>query len=499
MVAIGLYISRKVKTSEDYFLAKRSLPGWLVGISIFATTISCLSFTAIPAFTFKHDYLWVSSSCVYIFVAVFAMYFIMPFFRKVQTPSGYEYLERRFGTWARVYLALGYVVMNSFRMGIILYAIALTFETATGIRLPWIVVVLGVTAAVYAISGGLEAVIWTDLFQSGILLVGAVVCIGAALHGVPGGFSHVAATAYHGGKMSLGSMDLSLTERTFWTIVITSIFSMSSASTTAQDAIQRYRAPESEKEARIALGVSAFTMVPVWLLFSFLGTVLWAFYQAFPDPHVQAMAQANPEKIVPYFIFTQLPSGLGGIVLAGMLMASVSAINGSLNACAATATSDFYERFIAPGRPPRHYLSAGRWISCLFGAGMIGMALLVYWFRQSTLQDLQALMIMIITAGSFGLFMIGFLSRRVDNFSAAWATGLTVAGVSLWVFLQSDWARLRWPGLSPYLPNLFWLSVFSNVSLFALAWLIARLFNRRCRHSLTDLTIFTLRKEDAGH
>lgn len=127
------------------------------------------------------------------------------------------------------------------------------------------------------------------------------------------------------------------------------------------------------------------------------------------------------------------------------------------------------------------------------------MALLVYWFRQSTLQDLQALMIMIITAGSFGLFMIGFLSRRVDNFSAAWATGLTVAGVSLWVFLQSDWARLRWPGLSPYLPNLFWLSVFSNVSLFALAWLIARLFNRRCRHSLTDLTIFTLRKEDAGH
>jgi len=496
LICVGAYFSRRIKNADGYFLANRSMPGWLVGISMMATMISAMSFLAIPAFTYTENYLWVPSSVIYAFMAVVAMYVFMPFFRRIKTPSGYEYLEKRFGLWARIYLASGFTLFHFLRMGIVLYAISLPFQTISGIDTVWLVVIIGVIAGAYTVAGGLEAVIWTDLFQAVLLLVGALICVPVVLNGIPGGLEQVITEAYDAGKMSLGGWEFDLSERTFWTMLIFALVMGAAGFATNQDVIQRYRAPKSDKQARIAIAVSAFTIVPIWLYFSFLGTALWVFYQTFPDPTVLAYAESAPEKIVPYFVFSHLPAGVGGLVLAGLIMAAMSSLDSSINACSATLTSDFYQRFFAKDKDPEHYLKAGRWFSVAFTCIMIAVALTIHFYRDITLQDLQAIFQILLTAGTFGLMLIGFLSTRVDNRSALTAAVITVVLVVGWIVLDTGWMKTMVPSLEDWVPNKFWLPAIANVMIFVLAILISRITGRRAEGDLTNLTLKTLEPEE---
>lgn len=128
LIAIGVYCARKSKSSEAYFLAGRSMPGWVVGFSLFATIISSMTFLALPGFAYSEDWRYMPAHYLYPLVALLAMVLFMPFFRRGHVSSAYEYLERRFGTWARLYAATAFMSWHIFKTGVILYAVCLTIE-----------------------------------------------------------------------------------------------------------------------------------------------------------------------------------------------------------------------------------------------------------------------------------------------------------------------------------------------------------------------------------
>ncbi len=554
-LSVGAYFSRKQTGTKSYFLGGGNLPGWLVGFSITASMISAMTFLALPGYTFKEDWFWVLPSFCFLILGVLSAYFIVPFFRRVQTPSGYAFLEQRYGTWARVYAAVGFMTFNLMRLGIVLYVTSIAleeflpvagalraFEGAMGGDLPWlfhepifwVILILGAVATLYTMFGGLEAVIWTDFFQSMLFIFGGATLLPIILYQISqvtdvsflGGFSEIFTRAAEAGKLSIGSTELTLGEvdgkKTLWVVMISTLFVNANDYTTRQDFIQRYRAPKDLFNARFAVILGACTVVPIWLYFNFLGTSLWVYYDIAPDATVDAFRNIAPEKIVPYFMAQYLPVGLKGFFLAAILTASLSTMAPMLNACTVTWVDDFYHRFIVRNKPDMHYVRVGRVSTCLIGVFMVTSATLIYVWRSQTLQNMHATLAMICSIGLFGLFMVGFFSKGVGNRAAFCASSIVVPLGLLWsafYFIKNSegfpasfggWLHENFLGggsasleeviasvsqfhanMDNWVPDIFWLTVFMNLLMIGLALLFSKIFPQE-KKELKNLTIHTV-------
>ena len=370
-------------------------------------------------------------------------------------------------TWPRVFC-----FSTPSALGVVLYVTCLSLEVFFGIPALWLMLILGIVTTIYTMMGGFEAVVWTEFFQAVVLSLGALIMVPVALGTVPGGMGTVFHLARPAGKMSFGSTELTLAGKTVWVMVLASLFYEASDFATRQNFIQRYRAPRSLGQARFGLLIATLTVVPIWLYFNFLGTVLWTYYRLNPDPIVTAFTVRDPEKIVPYFMATHLPLVLNGVVLAAMVMASLSTLAGVLNSCAATWVGDFHLRFLSPHADEPQQLRLSRRTTLVMGAIMIFLALLIHILRTQTLQDLQATGQMVFNAGIFGLFMIGFYRSRIGGRAALCASVSVVALVGLWF---TGYVR-GWAG---WLPDPFWIPVFSNLGLPALAFIFAWILHDR--------------------
>ena len=493
LVAIGVYCARKTRSADAYFLANRSMPGWVVAFSIMATIVSSMTFLAIPAATFQDDWRFMPAHFLYFIPAAIAYFVFMPFFRRGHVRTAYEYLERRFGTWARIYGAVAFLLYHVFRTGIILYVVSLPFQQMSGVELPYVIIVLGVLVAAYTVAGGLEAVIYTDFLQGLALIAGGLLCTPIIANLLPGGLGQIFTEAYADGKFGVGSTALNLDEKTVWVIILVYQFSFLQIVCTDQSMVQRYLAMKTDKEARQGVLLGTLLTIPVWLYFAFIGTALYVFYQHFPAPALQG---AEPEEVFPYFILTQVPAGVAGFVIAGLVAAAMSTLDSSINASAATVTTDFYRRFRPSAGDERHFLTVGRWLSVLFSAIMIGVALVIHWMRSETLMDVQTVVYPIVTAGLLSLFLLGFLTVRVGSRAAAVATVATVFLVAVWAFLATDMGSTYFPWVAKWLPNTFWIGVLPHVFLLVVGYLLSLLLPRRSNRRLDDLTIWTTAKAE---
>lgn len=488
MLAIGPYFARRNKTSESFFLAGRRLPGWLIGFSLMATIISSMTFLATPGFTYKADWRYMPTHFTFLIAATLALYLFMPFFRRSLVSSAYEYLELRFGLWARVYAATGFVLFQICKSAIVLYAVSLPFQAMTGLSTPWFILIIGILVGVYTTAGGFEAVVWADFFQALILICGALICLPVILYNIPGGFPQFFEVAREDGKMFMGSFSMSLTERTFWVMMFNHIFWYSHLMCSDQMAVQRYVAASTDAQARRSIWFSVYTVIPVWVYFTFLGTALYVLYKVVPDSGVEGLL---PEQILPYFILTSLPVGLSGLVFAGIAAAAMSTTSSIVNATAQILTTDFYRRMFVKSKPESHYLAAGRWFTFMIVALSIITALFIHFVRTSALVDIQQIFITVLSGGLLGLFMIGFLTKRVDSFSALVATVITVLSVCVWMFLKSGIGSRLYPELSMRVPDEFLINVVSNIFIFGFAYLFAVIFKRRSRKKLDGLTMWS--------
>ena len=175
------------------------------------------------------------------------IWFIVPMYRQIIRLSAYEYFEKRFGYFARLYSSLAFLMAHFTKMGSALYLLALALSSMTGMSTYPVIVILGITAVIYTLLGGIEAVIWTDVIQGSVLVGGGLLCAGILLFGAEQGPVAVIQTALENGKMGMGPYDLDFTRLTFWVMAINGIFYALQKYGTDQTVVQRFLLAKSNR------------------------------------------------------------------------------------------------------------------------------------------------------------------------------------------------------------------------------------------------------------
>ena len=462
VVAFGCSFFKKKGTSEEFTSAGRSLPGWVVGMSIFATYVSSISYLGYPGKAFSGDWNAFVFSLSIPIASYFAARYFVPFYRSQDSISAYSFLENRFGPWARIYASSCYLLTQIARTGSILYLLALPMNVLLGWHIQTIIVVTSVAIVLYSMLGGMKAVIWTEAIQGIILIGGALVCMFILLFDMPGGPVQTFSIAMEDGKFSLGSFGSSLSESTFWVCLIYGIFTNLQNYGIDQSYVQRYHTAKNEKEAKFSALFGGYLFIPVSAVFFMIGTGLYAFYKVHPGILPDGV---GADYVFPFFIVNELPVGLTGLLIASIFAAGMSTIATSVTSSSTIILTDYYQRF------RKHAGNRERMLVLKLSSvgGVVAGILVAFAFMsvQSALDAWWALA-SIFSGGMLGLFLLGYISRKARNFDA-------VLGVVCGVIL------VCWIVISPFVhANL--AIVFGTLLIFLVGFLSANLLNkRRCK------------------
>ena len=477
IILFGASFYFKKRSAADYISGGGNLPSWAIGLSIFATFVSSISFLALPGNAYLSNWNGFVFSLSIPFAAIMAVKFFVPLYRKMQSPSAYYYLELRFGLWARVYASICYLLTQLARMGAIMYLLALPMNALFGWGIPMIIIVTGISVMIYATMGGLEAVIWTDAVQGIVLIGGALACILVILFSMPEGPGQVFAIASDADKFSLGSFGGSLTESTFWVILIYGLFINLQNFGIDQNYVQRYISAKTEKDAMKSTWLGSLLYVPVSLMFFFIGTALFSYYQAMPEllpEHLQGVE--NADKVFPHFIVHSLPVGMTGLLIASIFAAGMSTVSTSINSSATVILADHYQKYINKHVSEKGSMTVLTVSSLAMGVLSIVVAL-AFNGVESALDAWWALA-SIFSGGILGLFLLGYMSKNVREMDALIGViigVIVIAWMSLSQVFFTDGFLSEFR--SPFHANL--TIVFGTIVIFLTGFLLSRLFNYR--------------------
>lgn len=410
MAWLGLRFSRNQKTTEDFFVAKRSVPSWAMGLSLLATMISSVTFIAYPGSAYAKDWSNLVPGFLVLGVLLLVGSVIIPYYRRVVGMSAYEYFEKRFGRPARIYASIAFSLAHFSKMAFVFYLMALTINSITGWNLDLVVCGVCGVMVLYTVKGGIEAVIWTDVVQAFITWAGVLVCLGFLLFLPPGGPAAVFSLAAAEGKFSLGRMEMDYTSATIPVLFVYGFFWYLQRYTADQTVVQRYLVAKSDRGALRGVALGAVLCVPIWALFMLIGTCTWAFYRLTGEQLPAYVAKAD--QVFPHFIATHLPVGFAGLFMASLMGASMTMLASDLNCLAAVGVEDFY-RALRPRATDRERLRAARILIVAVGALSAACALLLAHAKGNALSMWFAVSA-IVSGGLAGLFLLAFLSRRAN-------------------------------------------------------------------------------------
>jgi len=423
MLLLGFLSARRSSSAEHYFVGHRSFPGWLIGLSMLGSIVSSTTFLALPAAAFVLDWRQLTVNLMVPLVAVVAVVVFIPFFRRNRLTSAFEYLGERFGPVARLYGTIGFVLLQLIRLAQVLFLMSLPMQFLTGAPLEIVIVGAGIFVGLYTIAGGMETVVWADAIQALVKVSGGILCVVCVVQGLPGGFAQVfeVGNAHH--KFSLGSFDWDMHRRTFWTVAVLGILNWLNIYSGEQTIVQRYVAAKSTREARKATILFSTIAVPVWTMFFLIGTALYVFYHVYPDA---GAAGLQPDQMLPYFVLTQVPAGLAGLIIAAILAAAMSALDSGVNSIATVTVVDLMKPYLAKGRDDRFYLNAARIVTG--GAILVAVAGALFLSRldKESMNDVSLIVFSVLGGAVTGLFLIGFFTQRVDGFAANIALALSI-------------------------------------------------------------------------
>jgi SSS family solute:Na+ symporter len=462
MIGVGVYFSKKNTSTDQFTKASGHIPGWALGISLYATFLSSNTFLGVPGKAFGSNWnSFVFSLSMPAAAWIAAKYFV-PFYRKSGEISAYTHLEHRFGPWARTYAMLCFVLTQLARMGSIFFGIALTLEALTGIDMRTIMMVSGICIIIYTMLGGMEAVIWTEVAQGIIKTIGALVVLSIVIMEMENGFGDIITIGTADEKFSLGSFSLTdFNTSTFWVVFLYGFFINLNNFGIDQNYVQRYHTAKNAKEAARSIWLCVYWYLPVSLVFFFIGTALYAYFQQHPelidavkqqvalDKGVVATALTPADygdKVLPHFMVTKVPHGLLGLIIAAILSAAMSTISSGMNSSATVFLKDIYQRYIDKDISPKKemlvlYLSTASMgvLAIITGIIMIGVkSILDLWWQLAG----------IFAGGMLGLFLLGMISRSAGNTVAKLATTIGIL-VIVWMtfsgLLPDRYAGLRNP------------------------------------------------------
>jgi SSS family solute:Na+ symporter len=475
MVGIGMWFGRHGQNTEKFMAAGRKVPGWAVGLSIFGTYVSSISFLALPGKAFATNWnAFVFSLSIPLTTWLAVKYFV-PFYRRSGEVSAYQHLEHRFGPWARTYAVICYLLTQLARVGTILYLLALALAPLTGWSMPAIIIVTGLLVVFYTMIGGMEAVIWTDVVQAIVFIIGAAACVFILLGGMPEGPGQLFRIAGDHHKFSLGSLGLELSTMTFWVVLLNGIFINLQNFGIDQSYVQRYQTARSDREAARSVWLGALLYLPISAVFFFIGTGLFAFYTARPELLPATIDAVNkPDTVFPHFIVAQLPVGLTGLVIASIFAAAQSTIASSINCSATLVLCDLYKRYVRPEATERHAMWVLRVATMVAGVAGTGMALAMMQIKSAL--DAWWGLASIFSGGMLGLFLLGLIARRAGN--AAAATGVSVGVlVIIWMTFSPKATGALASFRSPF--HMLMVVVISTLAIFLTGLLISRVAPKR--------------------
>ncbi len=407
-LVFGLF-AKSQKTTQNYFLAKGKIPSWALGISLLATLISSVTFLAYPGTGYSSNWILLVQGLMVPFVLLIVIWFIVPLFRNVINLSTYEYFEQRFGPFSRYYSSLAFVLRQFSGMGTVFFLLAVSLEKMTNIDTVSIILVVGGIIILINLIGGIEAVIWLDVFQGFMLFASGIICISVLLFSVEGGPMEVWKVASANGRTGFGPYEWDLTKLTFVVMAINGAFYAVQKYATDQTVVQRYLTAKTDKSAINASLLGILLTVPVWTLFMLIGTALFVFYKQNPLPD-----GLRADAVFPYFIMTQLPTGVIGLILSAMISAAICSLSADLNSLAAVGVEDYYKK-IWPNRTDKQYLLASKIILVVSGMIAIGIAMLYLNAGDEGVLGIVFTLYAIFSGGIVGIFLLGLLSARANN------------------------------------------------------------------------------------
>jgi len=425
LVAIGVYFARREQSTDDFFLAGRRIPWWAAGISIFATQLSAITFVSTPAVAYATDWVVLPGKAMILLMAPVVVALYLPFFCRLDITTAYEYLERRFDLAVRLFGSASFIAFQLVRMAIVIFLPSLALATITGIDVYACIVIMGTLSTLYTVMGGMEAVVWTDVLQT-LVLVGGMLIAVFVVAADAGGFGAVLEVALSRDKLRIWNPSLSLTDLASWSVLLGVFALQFGPFTTDQSIIQRYLTTSDERAAARGVWLNGLLAIPVGVLFMTLGTSLYVFFQGHPE--LLPLGMQNDE-VLPLFVQGQLPAGLSGLVIAGVFAASMSSLDSSMHSIATACTVDWYQRF-SSSATDAGCLRLARALTVVLGLiAMATASLLATWDVQSLWFFFQKCL-GLVSSGLVGVFMLGIFTRRASApgalIGAAAATGALV-------------------------------------------------------------------------
>jgi solute:Na+ symporter, SSS family len=444
MLGIGWFFSRRASTADDYLLGGRTMSPWAVGLSLFATMLSTISYLAGPGEMIQHGPMYFTAVLSYPVIAVVVGWLLIPYFVRLPLTSAYEILESRLGVGVRMLGALFFLSLRLLWMAVIVEAtvsiVLVPLLEVDESYAPYLCALLGLTTVAYTSMGGMRAVVWTDVAQTFVLLGGALVALAVItwqLGGVDGWWPTTWAANWDPptfdydphARISLVGVLLA----TFCWYVFTC--------GSDQMAIQRYLSTRDAPSARRMFNISMVISAVVMGVLAFLGLALLAYFRAHPEMLGPGQSvDQNADQLFPRFIAVGLPSGLSGLVVAGLLAAAMSSLSSGLNSSCAVITVDFLDRFSGRRDAPREEVRRTRYVSWCVGlvvvllSGAVGIV-------QGNLLEIAYKVTNLLVAPLFGLFFMALFVRWATSFGTfvGAAFGLvTVVAINYWTEITGE-------------------------------------------------------------
>lgn len=430
---LGWVLGKKVETASDFFLGNRSTPWWAIGISVIATYVSALSFLGGPAWSYTSGLSVIAIHLNYPIVIFLVITFFLPFFFNSGVASIYDYQERRFGPTARSVMSIIFMISQALSSAAVLYATSLVLQFITGIDVIVAIYIVTIVALIYTAMGGIAAVIWTDVIQAGILLVGAFIIVFALVGEMPMSFSDTLAQLKAAGKTDALNFSFDLTvEATVWSGVIAMTLYHATVYGGNQMMVQRALAAKNIGDAKKSYLMMGFAAFFIYFLFFFLGILFYSYYGG--------REFENGNVIILQFAADYGLPGLMGIIAAAVMAASMSSLDSAFNSLSTVSTVDFYQKYFRSDESSEHYLKVSRIFTVVWAVLIIVPAILYASSEGSILQTLTKVGSYFVGA-KLSMYALGFFSKHTTE--RGLLVGVAVGFVVVWlVATQTD---IAWP------------------------------------------------------
>ena len=430
MLGMGIYFMQRENGADDFFKGGGRIPWWAAGISIYATMLSAITYMAIPAKAYATDWTYYPMLWMIPIVGFPVIWYYLPYFRRLKAASAYAILEERFNLATRLMASTLFCIFMVARMALVMYLPSLALTAVTGIDIYLCIILMGLVTIIYCTMGGVEAVIWGDVIQGCILVGGAIFAALYLWSNTEGGFAGAWQLAVDNDKLRLFVWSWDYRYVTFWVAILGGGIANNLISYTSdQTVIQRYMTTKDEKSAGRSILVNGFMSVFISVAFYFIGTGLYTFYKTHPTSLDITMQQGD--AIFPFFMMSQMPAGVAGLLIAAIFAATMSTISSNINSVSTAFSVDFIQRF-RPNIKDSTLLRVARWTCIVSGLMGLGIALLMATWDIASLLDYFNTILGLLTSGLGGLFVMAVFFPRIKGRAAL--TGFIVG--ELVVFLM---------------------------------------------------------------